>query len=70
MGKKNERKNKKTGWDKEKEGKEQINEEEKDDLTGPWGRGLIGDEREGRVKRAEVINKMYEEFTEIESEFL
>ncbi len=47
-----------------------IREEGKNDLTGPWGRGTIGEEREGRVVRAKVINKMVEEFAEIENEFL
>ncbi len=40
------------------------------DVTGPWGRGLIGAERKGRVVRANVITKMQEEFAEIEEQFL
>ncbi|HOP62423.1 MAG TPA: biotin-independent malonate decarboxylase subunit gamma [Spirochaetota bacterium] len=29
---------------------------------GPWGRGLVGAEREGRIVRMEVIKKMQQEF--------
>ncbi len=47
-----------------------LREEGKDDLTGPWGRGKIGEERKGRVTRANVINKMREEFAEIEDQYL
>ncbi len=48
----------------------QLREEGKDELTGPWGRGLIGAERNGRVVRENVIEKMHEEFAEIEEQFL
>lgn len=38
--------------------------------TGPWGRGLLGEERGGRVVRANVINQMEEEFKVIEKKYL
>ncbi len=48
----------------------QLRIEGKNDVTGPWGRGLIGAERKGRTTRANVIAKMEEEFAEIEEQFL
>lgn len=47
-----------------------LREEGRDDLTGPWGRGQIGFERSGRVCRANVIEKMREEFAEIENNYI
>jgi len=32
---------------------------------GPWGRGIVGSEREGRIIRMEVINKMQQQFDEV-----
>jgi len=34
----------------------------KNEELGPWGRGLVGAEREGRTARMKVINKMQQEF--------
>lgn len=38
--------------------------------TGPWGRGLLGNERGGRTKRAEVIELMNKEFAAVEENYL
>ncbi|WP_319369990.1 biotin-independent malonate decarboxylase subunit gamma [uncultured Ilyobacter sp.] len=38
--------------------------------TGPAGRGLLGDERGGRVTRSKVMSTMNAEFRKIESQFL
>lgn len=42
----------------------------KSELCGPWGRGILGDERGGRTVRARVIEKMYEEFRAVEESYL
>ncbi|CAK7008800.1 MAG: Malonyl-S-ACP:biotin-protein carboxyltransferase MADD [Desulfovibrio sp.] len=38
--------------------------------TGPWGRGILGEERGGRVMRPKVIETMNKEFAAIESKYL
>ncbi len=45
---------------------------ENDELykTGPSGRGILGNERDGRVTRSKVIEKMNEEFNEIKDKFI
>lgn len=40
------------------------------DKTGPWGRGILGEERKGRENRAKVIKMMEEEFEKIEKNYL
>lgn len=42
----------------------------KSELCGPWGRGLLGAERGGRTARAKAIEMMYEEFAEVEEQYL
>ena len=37
---------------------------------GPWGRGLLGDERGGRVNRLKAIAKMNEEFAAVADKYL
>ncbi len=38
--------------------------------NGPWGRGTLGEERGGRIKRGKVIARMREEFLELEEALL
>ncbi len=38
--------------------------------TGPWGRGLLGAERQGRVTRPMVLEKMSEEFDAVAANYL
>ncbi|PLX30858.1 MAG: biotin-independent malonate decarboxylase subunit gamma [Clostridiales bacterium] len=38
--------------------------------TGPWGRGLLGDQRGGRVTRMSVIEKMNEEYEDVAEKYL
>lgn len=38
--------------------------------TGPWGRGQLGAERKGRVVRPAVLEKMEQEFSQIEERYL
>ncbi len=38
--------------------------------TGPWGRGTLGAEREGRVLRPAVMAKMEEEFAAVSTRYL
>ena len=38
--------------------------------TGPWGRGILGQERGGRVMRPKVIDVMNKEFAAVESKYL
>lgn len=40
------------------------------DLTGPWGRGLLGAQRNGRVARPAVLSLMEEEFSQIAHHYL
>lgn len=47
-----------------------CNVEGKSEQCGPWGRGVLGDKRGGRKTRAEVINKMYEEFAQVEGQYI
>lgn len=42
----------------------------KTEELGPWGRGLLGDERGGRKVRAEVIKLMNAEFAQLESKYI
>lgn len=37
---------------------------------GPWGRGLLGDQRGGRVQRLKAIAKMNEEFAKVADKYL
>lgn len=37
---------------------------------GPWGRGLLGAERGGRISRKNVIDKMVNEFAAVKSKYL
>lgn len=37
---------------------------------GPWGRGLLGDERGGRKVRTEVINMMNDEFAQVQDKYI
>lgn len=46
-----------------------INKGERE-KTGPWGRGLLGFQRGGRVVRNNVIHQMEEEFSKIEDRYL
>ena len=48
----------------------QLNAEGRSMEAGPWGRGTLGAERGGRAARLEVINKMQQEFAEIENDYL
>jgi malonate decarboxylase gamma subunit len=47
-----------------------LNETGRSTQLGPWGRGILGAERGGRLARAEVLQLMQEQFSAIESEFL
>lgn len=38
--------------------------------TGPWGRGILGQERGGRMMRPKVIDTMNREFADVESNYL
>jgi malonate decarboxylase gamma subunit len=38
--------------------------------TGPWGRGILGEERGGRVTRAKVIDTMNREFAAVADTYL
>lgn len=42
----------------------------KPELLGPWGRGLLGDERGGRVSRLKAIEKMNEEFAVVADKYI
>ncbi len=39
-------------------------------LTGPMGRGILGEQRGGRLARPQVLAKMEEEFAQVEAEYL
>jgi malonate decarboxylase gamma subunit len=47
-----------------------LNAEGRPELNGPWGRGLLGAKRGGRKMRAEVLDRMRQEFDRIEPEYL
>ena len=38
--------------------------------TGPWGRGLLGAEREGRAVRSKVIEQMQKEFDSVADKYI
>lgn len=44
--------------------------EEGSEKLGPWGRGILGDERGGRVARKVVLDKMYAQFDEVSDKYL
>lgn len=44
--------------------------EKQNEKLGPWGRGILGAERGGRVTRKVVIDKMYEQFAEVANKYL
>ena len=46
------------------------NREGHSELCGPWGRGILGEERGGRTMRKVVLEKMEEEFRSIEEQYL
>jgi len=48
----------------------QNNKAGKSELCGPWGRGILGEERGGRKLRKVVLEKMAAEFDEIEGQYL
>lgn len=48
----------------------QYNKQGHSELCGPWGRGILGDERGGRIMRKVVLEKMENEFSEIEDQYL
>lgn len=47
-----------------------LRKENRNDETGPWGRGTLGAERKGRIARKNTIELMKKEFSEIEVDFL
>lgn len=47
-----------------------CNIEGKAKRCGPWGRGTLGSKRGGRKARAKVIDMMYEEFAQVEDQYL
>ena len=47
-----------------------LKAEGKSELLGPWGRGLLGDERGGRVDRLKVMDKMKEEFSAVADKYI
>jgi malonate decarboxylase gamma subunit len=47
-----------------------LNSEGRSLEAGPWGRGTLGAQRNGRVVRKQVIELMEREFAEIEDEYL
>ncbi len=47
-----------------------IKAEGKAELLGPWGRGLLGNERGGRTSRLKVINRLYEEFDNVADKYM
>lgn len=47
-----------------------IKAEGKYELLGPWGRGLLGEERGGRVNRLKAIAKMNEEFAAVADKYI
>lgn len=48
----------------------QLKSEGKTDRTGPWGRGNLGVEREGRNTRAQVIKRMEEQFSSLADRYV
>lgn len=48
----------------------QHNKEGRSELCGPWGRGILGEERGGRSHRGVVLKKMEAGFRAIEDQFL
>ena len=47
-----------------------LNAKSESESAGPWGRGILGSERGGRITRGPVIEKMREEFFSLEPEYL
>lgn len=47
-----------------------CNQAGKSELCGPWGRGILGEERGGRILRKQVLEKMEMEFQAIEDRYL
>ncbi len=47
-----------------------LKAEGKFELLGPWGRGILGNERGGRTKRMETINKVYDEFAAVADKYI
>lgn len=47
-----------------------CNAEGKSELCGPWGRGILGDERGGRKTRAKIIDMMQQEFDNVADRYI
>ncbi|MDR2006784.1 MAG: biotin-independent malonate decarboxylase subunit gamma [Acidaminococcales bacterium] len=47
-----------------------LKAEGKGELLGPWGRGILGNERGGRVDRVKVMDKMKEEFAAVAGKYI
>ncbi|MGL6199422.1 MAG: biotin-independent malonate decarboxylase subunit gamma [Lachnospiraceae bacterium] len=48
----------------------QLNKQGQSEKCGPWGRGILGNERGGRIMWKVVLDKMKAEFSEIEDEYI
>ena len=47
-----------------------LKAEGKPELLGPWGRGILGNERGGRTHRTETIGKMFAEFDAVADKYI
>jgi len=47
-----------------------LNQAGQSEQCGPWGRGLLGEERGGRTLRKKVLDQMETEFAQIENRYL
>ena len=47
-----------------------LKAEGKGELLGPWGRGILGQERGGRTHRTEAISKVYAEFDAVADKYI
>ena len=47
-----------------------LKAEGKGELLGPWGRGILGNERGGRIHRMEAIAKVNAEFTAVADKYI
>jgi malonate decarboxylase gamma subunit len=48
----------------------QTKAERRDESLGPWGRGILGNERGGRTDRMKVINKLNEQFAAVADKYI
>jgi len=47
-----------------------LKAEGKFELLGPWGRGILGEERGGRTHRIPAIKKLDEEFAAVSDKYI